>query len=184
MTSHRTTTLAILAITMLVACGPKADNGAATDTAAAAAHGASGGVAHTDSAGGMQGMSGMQGADSTGGMAGMPGMATGDMSGMPMQAHVQMMRAVSGDSMKAMLPMHRQMVANMLSRMTREMRQMKMPTDAAWTATVDSVRQDPVRLPELNAADLKAMMPAHTARVTRVAEMHQRMMQQMAPAPK
>ena len=130
---------------------------------------------------GMRGMAGMHGSNSAGGMA---GMMAGDMPGMPMQTHLQMMRGAGADSMKAMLPMHRQMVANMLARMTGEMREMNMPADAAWSATVDSLRQDLVRMPEQSGADLRATMPGHMARVSRLADTHQRMMRQMAPMPK
>lgn len=79
----------------------------------------------------MEGMQGMQRGDSAGGMM-------GGMSGMgpEMQAHMQrMMGGMTGEQMKAMLPMHRQMVANTLSRMNGEMRQMNMAADAGWTAT-------------------------------------------------
>ena len=131
---------------------------------------------------GMEGMAGMHGGDSAGGMmGGMSGMGsmTGGM-GPEMQAHMQrMMGDVSGEQMRAMLPTHRQMVANTLSRMNGEMRQMNMAADAAWNATVDSLRQDLVRLPELGAAELKTTMPAHVARVRRLGEMHQGMMQDM-----
>ena len=49
-------------------------------------------------------------------------------------------------------------------------------SNAAWAATVDSLRKDLVRLPELSGAELTAMMPAHMARITRLSEMHQKMM--------
>jgi hypothetical protein len=38
------------------------------------------------------------------------------------------------------MALHRQMVANMISQMNREMRDMNAAGDAAWTATIDSVR--------------------------------------------
>jgi len=63
--------------------------------------------------------------------------------------------------------------------MNGEMRDMKMASNAEWTATVDSLRKDLVRLPELSNAELTAMMPAHLARVTRLSEMHQKMMRSM-----
>jgi hypothetical protein len=74
-----------------------------------------------------------------------------------------------------MLPTHRQMAANLLAEMNREMRRMKMVADPAWTVTVDSVRQDLVRLPELGAAELQSAMPAHQARLNRLMGMHQAM---------
>ena len=124
------------------------------------------------------------GAPQGGGRTG-AGQGMGDMQGMgggmmeEMSAHMQVMGRVAPDSMRAMLPMHRQMVANMLSQMNGEMRQMNMASDAAWTATVDSLRQDLVRMPELSAGELKAMMPAHEGRVSRLAAMHAAMMKGM-----
>lgn len=118
-------------------------------------------------------------ADTAGaGMEGMPGMGgtqQGDMAAQ-MQAHMQSMRGASGDSLMAMLPMHRQMAANMLAQMNREMSQMNMPADAAWTATADSVRQDLTGMPEMAASELQALMPRHEARLARLMEMHRAMM--------
>lgn len=116
--------------------------------------------------------------------AAMPSMA--EMHGMgggstmeKMQAHMRMMDGAGADSMKAMLPMHRQMVANMISQFDRDMRSMNMKSDAAWQATIDSVRQDNLRLPEMSAADLRSFMPAHGARVMRLMDMHRAMMGNM-----
>jgi hypothetical protein len=168
---HAPVTLLALAFTVVAAaCSRGADRaGAAADSATAA-------TARSDSASAAGGMKG----DTMAGMAGMSGMG-GMMGGMTpeMHAHMQMMRGASADSMKAMLPMHRQMVANMLAQMNGEMRQMNMAADPAWTATVDSLRQDLTRMPELSGAELSAMMPAHVGRVTRLAAMHQAMMQKM-----
>lgn len=116
---------------------------------------------------GMQGMEGTQGMQSGGTME-------------QMQAHMGMIRGVSGDRMKAMLPEHRQMAANMVSEFNREMKGMNMmSTNAAWNATVDSLRQDLVRMPEMGADELTAFMPAHEARLTRLMEMHRAMMAEM-----
>ena len=164
--------LAILAVA-LSGCAKK---DASVDTAGAAMRTGSGDSA---SAGGMSGMP-MQG------MEGMKGMAGGDssaMGGMTMMADMQkqmdaMMKA-SPEQMKAMLPMHRQMAANMLAQMNTQMRTMNMPANAAWTATVDSVRQDLVRLPEQSAQQLKDAMPAHHARMMRLMQMHGGMMREM-----
>ena len=112
------------------------------------------------------------------GMAGMPGMGGGSMMEQ-MQAHMRMMDGATADSMKAMLPMHRQMLANMISQFDREMRQMNMKSDAAWQATLDSLRQDNLRLPELSPAELRSFMPAHGARVMRLMDMHRSMMANM-----
>ena len=156
--------IGVATATALTACGTERDDrNAAADTPAAAGQ--------ADTTGQMAGhMPGMGGMDS--GMMGVAGMAE-------MQAHMRMMAGTSADSMQAMLPMHRQMVANMLSRMNGEMRQMNMAGDAAWTATVDSLRQDLVRMPELSGQELRDLMPAHHTRMTRLMQMHERMMADM-----
>jgi hypothetical protein len=120
-------------------------------------------------------------ADTAGGMAGMPGMHGMMGAGMmdSMQTHMRMMDEMTADQIKAMLPKHRQMAANMLSRMNRDMRSMNMPGDQAWNATVDSIRQDLTRMPELSGQELKATMPAHHARMTRLMQMHRDMMGRM-----
>lgn len=117
----------------------------------------------------MKGMEGMSGDNSTmdSSLAGMPG---------EMRTHMMAMTGATADAAKAMLPKHRQMVANMISRMNGEMRDMQMASDAAWSTTVDSLRTDLVRLPDLSGAELAAMMPAHLARVTRLSAMHGSMM--------
>jgi hypothetical protein len=111
----------------------------------------------------------------------MLGMGMGDGGGMmdDMGAHLSMMAAMHGDSLMAQLPMHRQMLANMIARMNREMADMDMAADAAWNATVDSLRADLVRMPDMDAAELEAMMPEHRARAMRLIEMHRAMMAEM-----
>lgn len=153
-TSFRTFLIFTLA---LAACGgpEAAQEGAAAPPAAA--------PAGEESMPGMEGMSGMQG----GGMM------------EEMQAHMRSMRDVGGDSLKAMLPMHRQMAANMIAQMNREMRNTNMAADAGWTATVDSLRQDLVRMPEMGAHELQSFMPAHHARLERLMQMHGSMMEGM-----
>ena len=81
------------------------------------------------------------------GMTGMKGM--GGMSGMmgDMQKQMDAMMKVSPEQMKAMMPAHRQMVANLLASMPADMRKINMSGDAAWTATIDSVRQDLAQQP-------------------------------------
>lgn len=143
----------VLAPTLISACAREdvdADQNAAADTGAAP--------------GGMQGMEGMGG---SGGMM------------EEMQAHMRMMDGASADSMRAMLPMHRQMVANMISQFDREMRQMNMKADAAWQATIDSLRQDNIRMPEMSANELRTFMPEHRTRVMRLMDMHRSMMGNM-----
>ncbi len=139
-------------------------------------------------AGGMQGMAGMQGMpgmDSAGGTMGgrmdstMRGGMMSDGMMTRMQAHMRMMDGAGADSLMAMMPTHRQMAANMIAQMNREMGDMNMQTDAAWNATVDSLRQDLVRLPELPGSELPSFMPAHQARMMRLMEAHRTMMANM-----
>ena len=147
--------VALTAAAALGACRPSDRNASSSgDTAAA-----------TDTAGGMAGMQGM---------SGMMGTATMD----SMEAHLRM-DTIRAEQFTAMLPAHRQMIANMLSRMNQEMRSMNMAGDQAWTATIDSLRQDLVRMPEMSGSELREMMPAHHARMTRLMRMHRDMMGRM-----
>lgn len=98
-----------------------------------------------------------------------------------METHMRAMTAADADQLKAMLPEHRQLVANMLSQMNQEMHSMNMPASAAWTATIDSVRLDLIHLPDMTAGELKATMPAHRGRVTRLLQMHRDMMGNTKP---
>ena len=113
------------------------------------------------------------------GMAGMPGMEMQSGMNEEMAAHMQRMEGMPMDSVPVMLPMHRQMVANMLAQMNREMRDMNMPADASWDATVDSLRADLRGMPEMDADELGALLPAHRRRVMRLMEMHDNMMANM-----
>lgn len=111
------------------------------------------------------------------GMPGMPGMAMGDTSMITqMQSHMRMMQGVNADSMMKMLPMHRMMVANMIAQFNSEMRAMNMQPDAGWQATVDSLRRDLTRMPELSAREISQMMPGHHTRVVWLMDMHRAMM--------
>ena len=74
---------------------------------------------------------------------------------------------------------HRQMVANMIAQFNKDMRDMNMPGDNAWNATVDSLRQDLMRMPEMRASELQQFMSAHGPRVTRLMESHRKMMSDM-----
>ena len=148
-------TLTVVALVLLVACGRAADR---DDTAAASAD-----------TGGMAGMTGM---------GGMSGMMSGAMMD-SMAAHMRGMDTVSAANLQAMVPMHRQMAANMVAQMNSEMRGMNMQADASWTALMDSVRQDLVRLPELNAQQVKAFMPDHHGRLMRLMQRHRDMMKNM-----
>jgi hypothetical protein len=96
-----------------------------------------------------------------------------------MDAQIGTMRNATPDSMKAMLPMYRQMLANMIAQIDREMRDMNMTGDAAWNATLDSLRQDLRVMPDLSAQALRDLMPAHSLRVRRVIDTHRSMMGSM-----
>ena len=161
-----TVTLASLAT--IAACRSKErTNGDGSSDSAAKAAGMLEGATRKDTAGGMASMPGMSGQ-----MGNMMGAAMMD----SMETHLTTMDSMSADRMKAMVPMHRQMVATMLSRMNSEMRQMNMSPDAAWTAAIDSVRQDLTNMPEMSGSQLKTMMRDHHARVMRLLQTHRAMM--------
>ena len=96
-----------------------------------------------------------------------------------MQAHMRMMDGVTSQQLKAMLPAHRQMAAKMLPQLDADMRRMNMQPDAAWKALTDSLRQDLIRMPEMNGSELRTAMDAHQARMMRLMKMHQTMMGKM-----
>lgn len=152
--------VAVAAALTLGACSA-ADPGDAADTGQ--------GSTAQDTAGAMSGMEGMPGAPGT------------RVSGMmvQMQAHLRMMDGASADSIQAMLPTHRQVLANMIAEANKDMRDMNMPSDAAWTATVDSLRRDLTRMPEMSASELHQFMPTHEARVKRLMDSHRAMMGSM-----
>lgn len=105
----------------------------------------------------------------------------GGMSSMmgQMHSHMATMQGASADSIRSMMPMHRQMAANMIAGMNREMQSMNMSGDAAWIATIDSVRQDLIALPELSGAELATFMQGHHRRMMRLMEAHRAMMANM-----
>ena len=153
----------LIAAVIVIGCQAGEDRSATADSAAGA-----------DTASGMAGMPGMSGMSGMGGM-----MSTAMMDSMHM--HMQMMDSLNADRVEAMLPRHRQMAANMLSQMNSEMRSMNMAADSEWNATVDSLRQDLIRMPEMGGQELKAMMPSHHARMMRLMQMHRDMVGGMAP---
>jgi hypothetical protein len=114
-------------------------------------------------------------------MPGMPAMGMGQSAAMmqDMTAHIEMMQRISADSVTAMLPTHRQQLANMIAQMNREMRDMNMPADTAWEAVLDSLRGDLTRMPDMSPNELEELMPEHVAQVTRLMDMHRRMMETM-----
>ena len=136
--------------------------------------GDAGTTAAADSAGGVAGMGGM---DEMDGMAGMGGMDTAMVS--QMRAHMRAMGGAGGDSLLAMRDQHRQMAANLLARMNQEMRDMGMAADSAWSATVDSLRSDLTRMPEMSASEMQTFMPEHHRRMERLMTSHEEMMRQM-----
>ena len=157
------TVLVLLVTTTVGSCRSSKGSSAAGDTAAANARAGS--------------LEGETKSDSDSGMAGMPGMASAGSSMMDsMRTHMRMMQSATPEQMKSMLPSHRQTVANMLSQMNAEMRSMNMPADPAWNATVDSIRQDLIHMPDMSGKELEGMMPAHGARVMRLLDMHERML--------
>lgn len=123
----------------------------------------------------MSGMDGMQGVP---GMQGMQAIGEGGMM-QEMQTHMRTMDGAGADSVLALLPRHRQLVANMIAQFNKDMRDMNMPADHAWNATVDSLRQDLTRMPEMRASELQQFMSPHGTRVTRLMESHRTMMSAM-----
>ena len=89
------------------------------------------------------------------------------------------LHGASGDSLKALLPGHRRAAANMIASFNREMRDMNMAPDAAWSSVTDSLRTDLRTLPDLPGSELQARIPAHEARLKRLIQMHQTMMKNM-----
>lgn len=115
-------------------------------------------------------------------MADMPGMRSGSGSEQTlaaMETHLRSMEDATAAEMKVRLPLHRPAVANMIAEVDREMRDMNMPADARWNAALDSLRQDLRVMPDLSAESLRAMMPAHSARVRGVIAMHRAMIAKM-----
>jgi hypothetical protein len=147
-------TLAVALALVLGACG--ADTAEETADAPAAQDTATGGMA------GMEGMPGM------GGMSAMQ-------LGSDMTAHMEHMQAMGSDSLVQMMPQHRQLLGNMMGQMNREMEGMNM-ADPRWTALTDSLRDDLARMPQMSADEMRAFMPEHHGRVTRLMEMHGGMM--------
>lgn len=167
MRSWNSLRLAPVAFMLLASCGPNGDGNGAEQTPDRAAE-----MGEMD----QRGMEGMGGMENMEGMAGMAGMEPG--SGMMdrMRAHMEAMQGQTGEQFQSNLSRHRQMVANMVSQMNREMREMNMPADEEWSSVVEGVREDLRRLPEMTAAELEAVLPEHRARVLRLLDMHREMM--------
>ena len=161
----RSSAFALVATSILAACGGAEEDPAVEADAPAAAE-------PVAQAGGMEGMQGMEG------MEGMASMQQGGITAQ-LQGHMQMMQGASGEQLKQMLPEHRQLVANMIAQMNREMRDMEMSDDTEWDQTVTALRDDLVRLPEMAPEELKSFMPEHQARIDRLIAMHRDMMGSM-----
>jgi len=112
------------------------------------------------------------------GMSGMDSMATSDPADV-VTGHMREFETLDADSMIRALAGHRQIIANMIARMNREMREMNMPADEAWTATVDSLRADLIAMPDMSARELRDFIPLHHRRASKLIEMHRRMMKSM-----
>lgn len=92
-----------------------------------------------------------------------------------MEVHMRLMDTASAATMQARMPRHHRIADSLISRMNEEVRTMKIPTDAIWPATVDSVQQDLSRLRSTTASDVTAMIPAHLARIRWLIQMHRTM---------
>lgn len=124
----------------------------------------------------------VMGGQESGGM--MPGMD--NMQGMgrggsmdQMEAHLRMMDGADADSIQALMPTHRQMVTNAIAEIRTAMRGAGAGSDAASSATSDTLRQDLSRMSAMSASGLQQFMPAHRARVRRLMESHRAMMGRM-----
>jgi hypothetical protein len=123
--------------------------------------------------GGMEGMEMRGPAASEGGETARGGL------GEEMHAHLERMAGLPPDSLGTVLAAHRQRVANMLAQMNREMRQMNMAPDSAWSAAVEALRSDLVQMPGMSPEELAAFVPSHYERVERLLAMHAEMMRAM-----
>lgn len=152
--------LTLVSVTTLAACGKSRNDESTTpgDSVSTAAAGSPRLGTKMDSA-------------NMGGMG--PMMGNGMMDSM--QTHMRAMEGMGPDRMRAMIPMHRELVANMLSSFDDSMRQMNMPTDAAWIALRDSIRQDVTHMPDLSSGQLRTLMPEHHGRLDRLMKMHKDM---------
>lgn len=92
-----------------------------------------------------------------------------------MEAHMRVMDTASAATMQARMPRHHRMADSLISRMSEEVRQANIDTDSIWPATVDSVRHDLSRFRAMPATDMKALMPAHLARMRWLIQMQRTM---------
>lgn len=92
-----------------------------------------------------------------------------------MEAHMRVMDTASAATMQARMPRHHRMADSLIARMNEEVRKANIATDSIWPATVDSVRQDLSRMRAMSGSDMKALMPAHLARMRWLIQMQRTM---------
>lgn len=165
-------TLTLVSTAALVACGKSRKDASTTpgDSVTAATAGSLEGPSHMDN---MMDSASMRGSG--------PMMESRMMDSM--QTHMRTMEGMSLDRIKAMIPLHRQLVATMLSSFDDSMQQMNMPPDAGWMALRDSIRQDVTHMPDLDPSQLRALMPRHNERLTRLMRMHKAMVGKATVSP-
>jgi len=83
-----------------------------------------------------------------------------------MEDHLRVLDTATAPTIQAMLPTHTTMASQMISRFNDEMQRMNKAAVPEWKTLVDSLRQDLLRMPEMNTTELKTFMPTHTARLT------------------
>ena len=83
------------------------------------------------------------------------------------RAHLQRLDAAGGDSLPALIPVHREYVATLVSRCDAGTSGKHQPADTTWRPIAAALRQDLVRLPQVEAGDLAAFMVEHRARIER-----------------
>ena len=103
----------------------------------------------------------------------------GDGLSAELRADLASLEKASAAQASAALPVHRQLVANTIASFNAEMRGMNMPMDAAWNATVDSLRKDLVSLAAQTPTGLQSIIPPHVGRVRRLGTMHATMLASM-----
>lgn len=81
------------------------------------------------------------------------------------EAQMRVLDTASAATMQARMPRYGRMADSLISRMSEEVQRMNVATDAIWPATVDSARQDLIRIRALNGSDMKATMPDHLKRM-------------------
>ena len=148
--------------------------------AAGAACGAKGAPANRDSAlgdaGSLEAPRKPDSAGNAGRMVRLPRMSASFAALMDsIQADMRRTSVTDAHSTGRTLPRYRRMVSSMLAQMTTEMHTMNVPADVAWTATMDSLQQDLMQLPEMTRSELRQAMPAHRARVSRLMAMYREM---------